>query len=607
MKRHIFIFTFLLGAFAALGLSAFAASSGSDVMRLSPIGYRLGASGAVTAYDSSVVTVTPGDTSIVSSNKPVTLTATLNRDYKVVCWQKFDVDPTIRTTADPIEEFGEGSGIVSVNFNPNVQWMYVTVVVRYDPVRTVKASLSSFATGTVTVSPEKSSYLKGDVVTLTASPAGGYDFVRWSDGNIDHERMLTVDGDVDLKAYIEPISSKVTFGVESDAVLDVTSKRVSYGCEYGELPTPTRRGYDFKGWIDDTDLVVKGGTKVTALKDHTLKARWAAKIYSITCVSNPEGAGDFSGIGSYAYGTEHDLRAYQAEGFVFAGWGDGETANPRKILVVGDAVYTANFNVATNEVTFLYHSKGDAEGSDYSQTNRQYVGYGQAANEPDPDDVTNWTGHVFMDWSTWEFTNVTRKLVVKALYDTLEQTHEVRFTYRNQNGESVTNDPERVVHGKDANPPEDRDVNKWMGHVFTGWKPDYTNITADCVIEAQYGKTEKGKKFSTCLDVDPEDPNLYCFPEDGMREPDDYECTTGGKPNIRLHSDATIYVEVAKLGKVAFHCEQALSVMINDKVCDVKENECEYEVGVADNQFLKIKITRIDTKTDVILAKLRFE
>ena len=183
MKRHIFIFTFLLGAFAAVGLSAFAASSGGDVMRLSPIGYRLGASGDVTAYDSSVVTVTPGDTSIVSSNKSATLTATLNRDYKVVCWQKFDVDPTIRTTADPIEEFGTGSETVSVEINADVQWMYVTVVVRYHPVRTVKAGLSSFGEGEVKIDPVKETYLKGDVVTLTAEPADGYSFVRWSDGN----------------------------------------------------------------------------------------------------------------------------------------------------------------------------------------------------------------------------------------------------------------------------------------------------------------------------------------------------------------------------------------------------------------------------------------
>lgn len=479
MKKHISIFALLLSAFAAVGLSAFAASSGSDVMRLSPIGYRLGATGDVRTYDSSVVAVTPGDTSIVTSNKLVTLTAVLNRDYKVIRWQKFDVDPTVRTEVDPIEEFGEKRETVSVDFNPNVTWMYVTVVVKYDPVRTVKASLSSFGKGKVTVDPEKTSYQKGDVVTLTAEPAEGCSFVRWSDGNADHVRTLTVDGDVDIKAYIEPISSKVTFGVESDAVLDMTSKRVSYGCEYGELPTPTRYGYIFAGWVTAAERSpVRNTTTVAAKADQTFVATWDSVKYAIDYSTAGPGNGRVDGAGQYVLGSTPTLTAIPYEGSAFTGWGDGETKNPRRITVLSNAVYVANFDIATYSVTFTYR---DSSGEERT-TDPQIVKYGEAATPPTGYD--SWPDHAFKAWSTEEYKKVMRDLEIKAIYD--EVICKVSFSYRDHGGNVVTNYPQNIVSGKAATPPGRDVVDNWTGHTFRGWDSDYTVIKADCVINALY-------------------------------------------------------------------------------------------------------------------------
>ena len=360
MIRHISIFALLLCAFAAVGLSAFAAGSNGDVMRLTPVGYRLGEAGGVTAYDSSIVTVTPSDTSIVVSNKSQRLTAALNRDYRVIRWQKFDVDPTIRTTADPIEEFGKGSKTVSVEFNPNMEWMYVTVVVEYDPERTVKAEVSSFGEGSVSVSPTKTSYLKGDKVTLTVQPAEGYSFVRWSDGNADHRRTLTVDDDVDLTAYIEPISSSVSFSAGAGAALGETSKRVSFGNAYGELPVPTRTGAKFSGWADADGRTVTAKTEVNRIADHTLYAQWGADLYEIAWNFTGRGNGKVDGAGTYAYGSQPTLKAVPYEGSAFTGWTDGVTLNPRRITVLSNALYVAAFDVATYDVTFTYR---DASGN----------------------------------------------------------------------------------------------------------------------------------------------------------------------------------------------------------------------------------------------------
>ena len=480
MKRHISVFALLLSAFAAAGF-------GSDVMRLSPIGYRLGETGDIMKYDSSVVTVTPGDTSIVVSNKSQTLTAVLNRDYKVVRWQKFDDDPTRRTELDPIEEFGEGSGTVSVNFNPNVEWMYVTVVVKYDPVRTVKASVSSFGDGTVAVSPAKTSYQKGDVVTLTAEPAEGYSFVRWSDGNIDHRRTLTVDDDVDLTAYIEPDSSRVSFSAGAGAVLGVTSKRVSFGNAYGELPVPTRTGAKFSGWTDDEKRTVTAKTEVNRTADHTLYASWSDLLYEITWDFTGRGNGKVEGTGTYAYGSQPTLKAVPYEGSAFTGWTDGVTLNPRRITVLSNALYVAAFDVATYDVTFTYR---DASGN-LVTTGPTSVEHG---GKVDPPSVPEWPEHTFRTWSTEEYKRVTRDLAVEAIYDTM--TYSVAFAYRDWQGNSVTTMPQHVVSGGKANPPDRSVVDNWTGHAFKGWQPDYNVIRADTLCEAIYDDVRCTVKFS---------------------------------------------------------------------------------------------------------------
>ena len=487
MKRQNSFFASLLFAFAAVGLSAFAADPGGDVMRLTPIGYRLGATGGVKAYDPSVVTVTPSDTSIVISNKQVTLTADLNRDHKVICWQKFDIDPTERTEVDPIEEFGEKSETVSVDFNPNVEWMYVTVVVEYDPVRTVKASLSSFARGTVTVDPSKSSYQKGDVVTLAAQPEEGYAFVRWSDGNADHVRTLTVDGDIDLKAYIEPISSRVSFSAGAGAALGETSKRVSYDSVYGELPVPILTGAKFSGWTDVDGRTVTAKTTVSRVADHTLYAQWGADLYEIAWGFTGRGNGKVDGAGTYAYGSQPTLKAVPYEGSAFTGWTDGVTLNPRRITVLSNALYVAEFDVATYDVTFTYR---DTSGN-LVTTAPTTVEHG---GKVDPPSIPEWPEHTFKNWSTEEYKKVTRNLAVEAIYDTM--TYSVAFTYQDWQGNSVTTMPQHVTAGGKANPPSKDVVDNWAGHTFKGWDPDYNVIREDALCKALYDDVRCTVKFS---------------------------------------------------------------------------------------------------------------
>ena len=65
----------------------------------------------------------------------------------------------------------------------------------------------------------------------------------------------------------------VTFDANGGTV-ELTSKIVSYGEPYGELPVPVREGYEFTGWTEKNGRSINADTAVTTTKDITLYAGW---------------------------------------------------------------------------------------------------------------------------------------------------------------------------------------------------------------------------------------------------------------------------------------------------------------------------------------------
>ena len=60
---------------------------------------------------------------------------------------------------------------------------------------------------------------------------------------------------------------------------------VIFGSTYGELPEPTREGYEFDGWYTEKNggELVEAGTEVSDKGAHTLYAHWTlVKVFSVT-------------------------------------------------------------------------------------------------------------------------------------------------------------------------------------------------------------------------------------------------------------------------------------------------------------------------------------
>ena len=67
------------------------------------------------------------------------------------------------------------------------------------------------------------------------------------------------------------------------------------------------------------------------------------QTYTITATSANNAMGTVTGGGTYNAGTTVQLQANPYAGYEFTYWNDGNTENPRYIVVTGDATYVANF------------------------------------------------------------------------------------------------------------------------------------------------------------------------------------------------------------------------------------------------------------------------
>ena len=134
-----------------------------------------------------------------------------------------------------------------------------------------------------------------------------------------------------------------------------SSISVSYGSTYGSLPTPTRSGYEFKGWFTESS----GGSQVTAqtivnkTAKHTLYARWAAKEYTVTFDAKGGNVSTSSKKVTYdsTYGT---LPTPTKTSYTFDGWytENGTAVDAAtKVSKAENHILVAKWKVASYSVT----------------------------------------------------------------------------------------------------------------------------------------------------------------------------------------------------------------------------------------------------------------
>ena len=147
-----------------------------------------------------------------------------------------------------------------------------------------------------------------------------------------------VTGPTTTRAYYMPTPYKLTFDKNAeDAICDTESKTVYKDWIYGELPVPTREGYEFLGWYTDAKkgTLIDSNDRYPYAGDSTVYAHWEPEKFRVVYdyLTNGGNAADVS-YKDVSYKTAVDLtmKAYKTD-WEFIGW----NTNPKATTAMSSA------------------------------------------------------------------------------------------------------------------------------------------------------------------------------------------------------------------------------------------------------------------------------
>ncbi|MCJ8164146.1 InlB B-repeat-containing protein [Pontibacter sp. E15-1] len=220
-------------------------------------------------------------------------------------------------------------------------------------------AVSAGAGGTVSLSPQKSTYTYGETVTLTATPEQGFGFSGWTGdtATVTNPLVLRVTSNMSLSAGFTAGQYTVTATATTGGSVSLVPEKTSY--TFGDTITLTatpEQGYTFGGWSGDTvstenplTLYVSGDVNLSAGFEATAPANVALTLTTSgngSVARSPE-------LSSYPAGSQVTLTATPAQGYAFSGWsGDTTaTANPLTLTMDADKALTATFTPAQYTVS----------------------------------------------------------------------------------------------------------------------------------------------------------------------------------------------------------------------------------------------------------------
>lgn len=183
-------------------------------------------------------------------------------------------------------------------------------------------------------------YSHGDTIIITATANYGYEFIKWSDGNTDATRTITVEANLALVAHFAP----ALFTVQATAIDETMGQVTGAGTypynSYQTLIAIPNEGYEFVKWSDGHRF-----EQYTLLvqRDTVLVAYFQIKQYYLQVASENTQMGIVDGNGLFNHGDTVTVAATPRDGYIFYQWSNGVQDNPYTFVITENTTLTAQF------------------------------------------------------------------------------------------------------------------------------------------------------------------------------------------------------------------------------------------------------------------------
>jgi hypothetical protein len=206
---------------------------------------------------------------------------------------------------------------------------------------TVSTHVSPANAGTVTGA---GTYEEGSSVTLEATANTGYGFSHWNDNVTQNPRTVTVNNNMSFTAYFTARQFTITTNANPAAGGTVSGGGTFYYGETAVLTATPNANYSFMQWSDGN---TQNPRMVTVVDNATYTALFltqGGQMFTLTVTSADPSLGTVVGSGTYPANASVEIGAYPISNAIFLRWNDGDTHNPRTVLVDSDMTFTAYFS-----------------------------------------------------------------------------------------------------------------------------------------------------------------------------------------------------------------------------------------------------------------------
>ncbi len=223
-----------------------------------------------------------------------------------------------------------------------------TITASFAPNKYTFEAIANAIMGTVTGEQGEFDYLTNH--TIEAVPNYGYHFTQWSDGETDNPREFTLVQDTTFTALFAPNKYKLTILCDNTYGEVVGEQGTFDYLSEHSIQINAKYGYHFTSWSDG---VTDNPRTLVLTKDTTITASFAPNKYKLEVLADATMGAITGEQGEFDYLTEHTVEAVQNTGYLFTGWSDGVTDNPRTIVLTKDTSITALFEHNLYNITVL--------------------------------------------------------------------------------------------------------------------------------------------------------------------------------------------------------------------------------------------------------------
>ena len=282
---------------------------------------------------------TPATLTNVYDNTTIILNATPETGYHFVNWTEGDA---VVSATNPYQFKLEANRDIVANFDTNTYVLAVDVAAECAGMGTVA--------GSNTAAEHFQNY------QISATPATGYHFVQWQDGNNDNPRTVTLTEDASFTATFDTNVYNVTANVNNMAMGSVSGPATVKHFKNADYVATANTGYHFVNWTNlaGMEIGAEAVLNIAPVSDTTVYANFAVNTYALTVNVAAEctGMGTASGSNPAAeHFQNYQISATPATGYHFVQWQDGNNDNPRTVTLTAAATYTATFDTNVYNVT----------------------------------------------------------------------------------------------------------------------------------------------------------------------------------------------------------------------------------------------------------------